>query len=313
MTEDVLGQPFTAETIELTPDFEGAVAATLVRLAAPQPTDRAVLYVHGFSDYFFQRDLAQWWTDRGYDFYALDLRKYGRSMRPGQTKAYVSDLSQYDEDLDAAWQRITERDGHNRVILSGHSTGGLTTALWVDRRRPQELLGMVLNSPWLDLQGGAAQRVILTAVARVGAKLAPLKVIPREVSGLYTQSLHRDYGGEWDFDLDLKPVSSFPVTLGWVNAIRRGHARVHRGLSIPVPVLVLSSDASIWPTDPVPEVHNHDIVLDVAQIKRRSTLLGPDVTYAAVPGALHDVVLSAPPVREAAYATTDDWLHAHQF
>lgn len=307
-----MGQPFTVETMELAPDFEGDVNATLVRLRASAHSNSAVLYVHGFSDYFFQRDLAQWWTDRGYDFYALDLRKYGRSMRPHHTKAYVSDLGHYDEDLDEAWKRITERDGHTRVLLSGHSTGGLTTSLWAERRRPKELIGMVLNSPWLDLQGGAAQRVILTAVARLGAKIAPLKVIPREVSGLYTTSLHREYGGEWDFDLDLKPVGSFPVTLGWVNAIRRGHARVHKGLSIAVPILVLSSDASTWPTEPVPEVHNHDIVLDVKQIRHWSSSLGSDVTYTAVPGALHDVVLSAPAVRGAAYATIEAWLSTNQ-
>ena len=313
VTEDVLGQPFTAETIELAPDFEGDVSATLVRLSAAQPTHRAVLYVHGFSDYFFQRELAQWWVDRGYDFYAIDLRKYGRSMRPHHTKGYVPALSQYDEELDAAWGLITERDGHTQVILSGHSTGGLTTSLWADRRRPQEMIGMVLNSPWLDLQGKPAERVILTAAAWIGAKVAPMKVIPRQVSGLYAESLHRDHGGEWEFNYDWKPHGSFPIALGWVNAIRRGHARVHKGLSIPVPVLVLSSNASTWPTEPAPEVHTHDIVLDVDQIRRWSTALGPKVTFAAIPGALHDVILSAPAVRQAAYSTVDDWLVANQF
>ncbi len=124
---DVLGEPWLAETIELGEDHEGPLVATLVSHRAPRPSRRAVLYVHGFADYFFQTEFAQWWLERGYDFYALDLRKYGRSIRPGQTPTYVTDLADYDAELDVAWQRITERDGHEQVVVAAHSTGGLVT------------------------------------------------------------------------------------------------------------------------------------------------------------------------------------------
>ena len=49
--------------------------------------DVDVLYVHGWSDYFFQKRLARFWTDQGARFYALDLRKYGRSLRPDRRPA----------------------------------------------------------------------------------------------------------------------------------------------------------------------------------------------------------------------------------
>ena len=52
-----------------------------------------MLHVHGFADYFFQTEYAEWWNARGYDFYALDLRKYGRSIRDHQTPNYVTDLA----------------------------------------------------------------------------------------------------------------------------------------------------------------------------------------------------------------------------
>jgi alpha-beta hydrolase superfamily lysophospholipase len=82
---DILGPPYTAETLDLPDDDEGQVVATLVHRPAGEATDRAVLHVHGFADYFFQTAYAEWWTERGYDFYALDLRKYGRSILPHQT------------------------------------------------------------------------------------------------------------------------------------------------------------------------------------------------------------------------------------
>jgi alpha-beta hydrolase superfamily lysophospholipase len=308
VTTDVLGEPWTAETIHFPPDDEGPVVATLVARKAAEPTTRAVLYVHGFADYFFQRDYAQWWLDRGYDFYALDLRKYGRSTLPHQTPTYVADLHEYDADLESAWHRITARDGHDHVVLTAHSTGGLITSLWADTRRPAELRGLILNSPWFDLQGKAwlrshAAGALLDQVGR----RAPRREISRRIEGFYTRSLHRDHDGEWDFDLALKPIESFAVRAGWLRAIRRGHARLHRGLDIACPVLVLSSDRTTWPREMGEDVFSHDIVLDVEQIRRWSPCLGRHVTYVAVPGAIHDVVLSRREPREQAYDEIGRW------
>ena len=61
-----------------------------------------LLYLHGWSDYFFQTELADFWAAQGVRFYAIDLRKYGRSRRPEQTPGFVTDLATYDEDLEAA-------------------------------------------------------------------------------------------------------------------------------------------------------------------------------------------------------------------
>jgi len=170
LVPDVLGEPYLAETIALPPDEEGPVVATLVVRRAEQSTGRAVLHVHGFCDYFFQTEYAEWWNARGYDFYAVDLRKYGRSLRPHQTPNYVTDLREHFPELDAALHRIVVRDGHDHVVVSAHSTGGLISALWANERRP-DIAGMVLNSPWLDMQGGALLRGIGTkAIKQIGAR-----------------------------------------------------------------------------------------------------------------------------------------------
>src|SRR5688500_20289875 len=121
-TTDVLGDPWVAETIGLPPDEEGAVVATLVCRRTDRPTNRAVLHVHGFADYFFQTEYAEWWTARGYDFYALDRRKYGRSIRPHQTPKYIAELRAYFPDLDTQSYRHTTLDDHKRVVLSHHLT-----------------------------------------------------------------------------------------------------------------------------------------------------------------------------------------------
>jgi alpha-beta hydrolase superfamily lysophospholipase len=310
---DVLGAPYTRETIGFPPDDEGPVVATLVRRPADQepPTGpRAVLHVHGFADYFFQTAYAEWWTARGYDFYALDLRKCGRSLRPHQTAHYVTDLREYFPELDSAWYRITERDGHRHVVLSAHSTGGLTVPLWA-HQRGRSLAGMVLNSPWFDMHGSTLMRTLGTrALLQLGARL-PRRVIRRTITGFYTRSLHLDHEGEWGFDLDLKPVMSFPVYAGWLRAIRLGHAELHAGIDVACPALVLSSGATAWPTEMGEDVHGHDIVLDVEQIRQWAPALGRHVTYVGIEGARHDVVLSRPEVRKRVHDELERWLDAY--
>jgi alpha-beta hydrolase superfamily lysophospholipase len=309
---DILGPPYVSETIELPDDDEGAVVATLVR----RPADRrkphgAVLKVHGFCDYFFQTTEAEFFTGLGYDFYALDLRKHGRSLLPHQTPNFALDLSEYDADLDAASRLIRDRDGHERVIISGHSTGGLITALWSDRRRVegrQMADAFVLNSPWLDLQGSFFLRTAGTeAINRLGQR-RPYAVVPRTVTGVYGETLHRDLRGEWDFDLTWKPQESYPVRAGWLRAVRVGHRTVHRGIDVGAPVLTLCSARSLVVQKWCDEAACADTVLDVKQIAKWSHQLGLHVTVIRLADALHDVFLSRKDVRDTAFAHVKRWL-----
>lgn len=306
---DHLGLPYEQQKIDLGQDDEGPLAATLVRRPTHGPTNCAVLHVHGFADYFFQTQYAEWWTDRGYTFYALDLRRYGRSLRPHQTPNYTDDIREYFPELDEAFRRITDRDGHEAVVLSAHSTGGLTVPLWInDRAVPAS--GLVLNSPWLDFQAAWFPRTALTTyVRRVGAR-EPKRVLPRTVSGLYVRSLHDSYEGEWSFDLDWKPLYSWPTHAGWLRAVRAGHAELQRGLSMDTPTLVITSDRSSRPQKMGEDVRSTDIVLDVAQTRRWSSAISSHVTTVSVGGALHDVFLSTEPVRQHAYGQLDRWLAA---
>lgn len=307
---DVLGVPYESRTIELPDDAEGEVLATLVRRRSTTPTSRAVLHVHGFADYFFQTPAADYWTDRGYDFYALDLRKHGRSLRAHQTPNFTTDLTDYYPELDEAYRHVRDVDGHDHVLVSAHSTGGLITPLWVhDHRVP--IAAMVLNSPWLDMHGSLLLRTAGTkAIEQIGAR-RPHLAIPREVSGLYARSLHEDYQGEWPFNLAWKPLESYPVYAGWLRAVRRGHARVHRGIDLDVPVLVLTSGASGHPRAWDETCTSTDIVLDVLQIRKWAHKLAGHVTLVKVDGALHDVTLSAAPVRERVFEEVTRWHEAY--
>ena len=98
-----------------------------------------------------------------------------------------------------------------------------------------------------------------------------------------------------------KPLESRPVYVGWLRAVRRGHARLHAGLDVDCPTLVLSSARSWFGEQTEETATTHDIVLDVEQIRRWASSVGTHVTSIAIEGAMHDVVLSRPAVRAQAY------------
>ncbi|WP_237221296.1 alpha/beta hydrolase [Rothia nasimurium] len=322
---DILGAPYTAETIDLGRDAEGPLVATLVHRPADisgadatthlpssaQGQDGAgkpaVLYLHGFVDYFFQKDLGDWWAERGHDFYALDLRKYGRSLRPGQTPNYTENLNDYFDDLTAAWQLITGRDGHRQVILLAHSTGGLIASLWADRTAPPELTALVLNSPWLDHFNNPLERALMTSAVTALARLKPRAIVQKEQADAYARSLHADHAGTWQFNTDWKTLNFPPIYAGWLAAVRRAHRQLQRGLDIQAPVLVLTSARSGTLKNPT-DRHDFDTVLNVQGIRRWSPGLGKHVTSRVIEGATHDVFLSPEPARTAAYRAMGEFL-----
>ncbi|MCG5433786.1 alpha/beta hydrolase [Mycobacterium sp. MYCO198283] len=294
------------------PDGEGEIVATLVRRGEAARTGHAVLAVHGYTDYFFHTEVADFLTARGFAFYALDLRKCGRSWRNGQTPHFTTDLARYDAELEWAMDVIADETGGARTLVYGHSAGGLVVLLWLDRRmrdgRPSAG-GLVLNSPWFDLQGRPILRSPGTAAALLAlARLRSKQVIPVRTSGAYGSTLHRDFGGEFDYNLEWKPVGGFPVTYGWLHAVRRGHARLHRGLDVGVPNLVLRSDRSVLGADDPAQAQCGDAVLDVAQIARWAGCLGNRTLVVPIPDARHDVFLSQRAPRTRAFAELGAWL-----
>ncbi len=299
------------------PDGEGEIVATLIRRGGQSGDDgpHAVLAVHGYTDYFFHTALADHFASRRFAFYALDLRKCGRSRRDGQTPHFVTDLERYDAELGRALSVIRERDHRVKVLVYAHSAGGLIASLWLDRLRRRDAAahagigGLVLNSPFLDLHGPAALRHPVTSALIAGLSRVRSKGVARPpAEGGYGTTLHRDYHGEFDYDLRWKPVGGFPITFGWLHAIRRGQARLHRGLDVGVPNLILRSDHSVAECGDPAAMHRGDAVLDVAQIARWSGCIGNHTTVVAVADAKHDVFLSLAQPRAQAYRRLDRWL-----
>ncbi|UGQ10731.1 alpha/beta hydrolase [Yinghuangia sp. ASG 101] len=309
---DILGGGFEATTLTLRDDAEGPAVATLVRRRADAPTRRAVLYVHGFNDYFFQTHLADFHTGLGFDFYALDLRSYGRSLRPHRLTNYIDDLGRYAEELDEAARVVKEVEGHDVLLVNGHSTGGLVTALWAHHRAGRGVVdGLFLNSPFLDLNAPLVTRTVGVRAVHAARHYVAQRPVPGALGGGYGQSLHRDHHGEWAFDTEWKSLAGLPAYAGWVAAVHRGHRAVARGLAIDVPVLVMASAASVDGRVWSEALHHADAVLDANRIALLAPRLGRHVTIVRIEGGMHDLVLSGAPVRDRVFGELRRWIGAY--
>jgi len=326
---DDLGPAFEQLTLDLGTDAEGPVVATLVRYL-PEPARRSrfarlsrkpqpraegtdVLYIHGWSDYFFQAHLAEYWRRQGARFYALDLRKYGRSMRPGQSPGYVDDLETYDADIAAALNAIGHgrRDGGSRkLVLMGHSTGGLILSLWL-ARNPDRADALILNSPWLEYQLTSTLRQVVEPVVGSIAKVAPRSRQVNPDLGFYNRTISKKRGGEWEFNEQWRPEKAFPVRTAWLKAVLAGHTKVAAGLGIKVPILTLLSDRSMLTGRWSEKMREADIVIDVETTAIRAPKLGRRVTVIRVPHAMHDIVLSNKRARSTAFLEITRWIGSY--
>jgi alpha-beta hydrolase superfamily lysophospholipase len=300
---------YSVRKISLKEDFEGEVLATLISRPPGTPSQRAILYIHGFSDYFFHDHMADWANAQGYHFYALDMRKYGRSILPHQKPNMFRDVSEYFEELDAAIAMIRD-DGCSRLALLGHSTGGLVASNYAHERRKQNLIDvLVLNSPYFENNASWFERkMILPVVSLLG------NIIPNTYTGIklksgYTRSIHSSFEGEWNYDLNLKPVLSFPITFGWLRGIYRAQRRVQSGkLNISCPVLVLYSTRSVKPGKFHEGMHTADAVLNVKHIEKFAGRIGKDISKVSIEDGKHDLSLSLEEVRNSYFKAVSEFL-----
>ncbi|WP_080794288.1 alpha/beta hydrolase [Corynebacterium pacaense] len=326
-SDDILGPGYQSTTIPLgpDPDNETDVVTTVVRYRPPTETTRfherpALLLVSGMTDYFFHTDFAEYFHAQGYAVYAVDLRKTGRSFRPGQTWHYTTELSQYFVDLNAALDVVTA--AHATMTPVAHSTGGLIAALWLDDLRRTDpgrhrlIDCLVLNSPWLDLMYPRALVRISTPVINILGRTAPRLALPNDNLGIYGSSIHISAHGEWDFNTTFKPITGHRKYFGWLRAIIAGQRRVHGdSVDVGVDVLTLCSARSWHSRSYSAATDTADAVLDVDQIRTWAPHLNGDparVTIRPIDGARHDVFLSLKHARFAAYETMNSWLGRHR-
>lgn len=297
--EDILGDGYESLGYEQADDYSGRVRTTVVRRVTNNTGRQGVLYVHGFSDYFLQYEMGRRFNEAGIAFYAVDLRKYGRSHIQGQRFFEVRDLREYFADIEVAIAMM-KRDGLEDIVLSGHSTGGLTSALYMNCSPEQSIRGLMLNSPFLAWNLPWYKLMMIPLISFIGIFWPGMRVAqPKDTS--YAMTLRRGIGGEWDYDVAWKPDQMPDVDAGWVRAVEKAQRHIRKASDIKVPVLVLTSSGSAYRGDPTDVFLHNDGVLDVTKIRRDAEKLGKNVEIRTIDGGLHDLSLSSMKARDVFY------------
>ena len=298
---------FDYQTIQLSPDYEGEVTATLISSKFNTGDRESVLYLHGYIDYFFHPHVCEQFIKNNLDFYALDLRKYGRSMLEHQRANFCLDIEEYFEEISIAIRQIN-KTGNSPIHLLGHSTGGLIASNYMNHgKEVSSIKSLILNSPFLDFNQPDIAKKATFLTAKIASTILPYSYINGALSPVYAQSLHKDHYGEWDFNPDWKPIKGFPTYFKWIVAIHSAQKKLLES-NIEVPVLVMHSSRSRSMSTFSEEAMSSDTVLNIEDIKRIGSRLGKQVTLLDIDNALHDVFLSPKEVREAAFNEMFAWL-----
>lgn len=321
---DCVMDGYQQATIHLGHDDEGDIVATFVRrdpsklpMSARWRCQRfalrghrlAVMYVHGWNDYFYRRHESEFWESLGIPFYAVDLRKFGRSLRDGQTPGYIEDLHDYAAEFNALRDLVVAEQGEQvRILLVAHSQGGLSSVLWLNSQRPHHVEAVALDSPWLELQGNRMFRILSTPVVQAFQLGGGKTVMPMRDPGFYGRCIDCETGGDWDYLRHplVNPQRFFPRA-GWMRAIYNAQAEVSRRLDIRIPVLVCTSDRTMLQPTWDEAMREADSVLDITAIRQAALNLGDVVTLATIRGGLHDLSLSRSAARRRYFRIVADW------
>lgn len=308
-SEDISGNGYKATTIVMPEDYSGKVISTLIKKTCAQSSVKSILYIHGYNDYFFQKEMGDTFCKHGYNFYAIDLRKYGRSILPGQKKFETRNLTEYFSDIDSALS-IIKSERNKDIILMGHSTGGLIAAYYMVKvKNPAHTIkALILNSPFMDMNLDDTQEKYLLPMISTVSRLLPSIEIDQNSNDAYAQSLMKNHHGEWEYNTHWKMPLSPAVTTGWLGAIHKAQTELQKGTNIKVPILLMRSGKSVDGNKWNPEFNTGDAVLDVEEISVYGRKLGLKVQELVVKDGLHDLFLSRKPVRKALYTYIFNWL-----
>ncbi|WP_191602376.1 alpha/beta hydrolase [Marinomonas algicola] len=321
--DDFLGETFRTRGFR----FSGPKTDVVCHLINHKPkpsTSKAILYLHGYTDYFFQADLAKDMQSNGYGFYALDLQGYGRSIRSYSPPNDCESLDQYFNDLAIALD-IMQQDGIEDVVILAHSTGGLIASRFLqectsksNRQRDKsntqthkspKIIGLILNSPFLCLPFPPHKIKQMTGLISLLTRLFPFYKKQTYEDKLYAKTLHKKFGGEWDYRLDFKPSGGFYLSFKWLQEIIRNQDQLTKH-AINLPTLLCHSQKSTYNATTVAEMSQGDGALDVDSMTLAAKSIYQNLTTHAIPHGFHDLYLSPLKARQDYLSAISNWLNA---
>ncbi|GAB3479978.1 alpha/beta hydrolase [Marinomonas epiphytica] len=312
--QDFLGPLYCSRTFQFIGSRGRTTFNTLIHHTDNPSSTRAILYIHGYTDYFFQTELADFFIEQGYCFYAIDLQGYGRSLRPNLPPNWCESIDQYQQDIHIALATM-KQDGIESTCILAHSTGGLVAANYLAYSEQTKantadiakVTGLILNSPFLALPFSPNRLRHLNKPITMLLNLLPFLSIQGKHPTLYAQTLHKSYGGQWDYRLDWKPAQGFPLSFAWLKQIHRAQQALKLA-SIQTPALLCHSSKSTIQAKNKHDMAQGDGVLDIDSMQAAARNSFANLATAVIEGGYHDLFLSPKGPRNAFLQAVSEWL-----
>jgi alpha-beta hydrolase superfamily lysophospholipase len=253
--------------------FNGTGGKIAYRSWLPDTAPRAVVvFCHGFNAHSGYFDWpARQFAASGLAVYAADLR--GRGKSDGTPRFYVDDIGEYTSDLGGMVKLAKSRHPGLKVVLMGHSAGGVTAVVYtLDNQK--ELAGLVCISFAYRVP---APDIALKAFGFLSMFLPKLPVLALKNSDF---SRDKQHVAEMDADPLIRNEKQPLKTLAALGA---AGARMHQEFpTITIPVLILhgSDDHATLPVGSqeffdkagskdkqikIYPAHYHDLLADVGK------------------------------------------------
>ena len=261
---------------------------------------KALIWAHGLNDYYHHFDIGEKLLDKGFDIYAITFRKYLTTTENTKYYFYISDLQEYIDDLNNLFPKILEGK-YNKILLYGHSTGGLTSTIYCHSGKFKEKIdALILNSPFFDIYlNNKSEFIFKKLIYYLGNKFPKIRL--RKTKKFYKTAFHEDIHKRFYFKNKIIGDSnlftgSFTGTYKYQKKIQNGEIKIN------IPILVLLSDKSSKKS-----YSNSDTVLDTKDILKYSKK--DNIKIVQIKDAIHDVFLSKIKPRTEAINLFLNWIN----
>ena len=157
--------------------FEGKDGVSLFAQAWTPPEARAaMIVVHGLGEHSGRyENIVDHFAPKGFAVYGYDQRGFGKSAG---TRAFTASFDDFLDDLDSFVALVRARRPGEKIVVVGHSMGGLIVLRWATFRAPQ--VAAVVSSGAALVPGASVSKVKIAA-ARLLSRLSPRLAMANEV------------------------------------------------------------------------------------------------------------------------------------
>ncbi|MFN4081735.1 MAG: lysophospholipase [Saprospiraceae bacterium] len=211
--------------------FVNANKQLLIGRDWPVDTPMAVLaLVHGQGEHCGRyAHVAEWFNTRGIALMGFDQQGHGRTKGP---RGAAHSLNSLLDDIGLFVEQVKARYPDTPVFLYGHSMGG-QLALNYLLRRPSELKGGIITSPWISLAFEPPKLKVLAG--KLLFRLTPMLHLP---NGLAVRFISRDPEVVKAYQSD--PLVHNKIGVGAAMALLEGAEWLQQYAgSSPLPVLLM--------------------------------------------------------------------------